>query len=175
MDALESLQGDHRLRHRREFVAQVELHHLVAGATTAVANRRADVEPRRAERYDLQRAVLERGVAQAVPERKERLAGEIGVVVTAAGGEMQVGKRQLALTLRHREGQAAGGVDVAEEHLAHRSATGLAGVPRVHDGPDPIDPWPHRHGAATHHDHRHRSSGRGDGADERLLCAGQRQ
>ena len=61
--------------------------------------------------------VLERRVAQPEAERKERLPGEVDVVVAAAGRLVVVVERQLAFGHRERDRQPARRVVVAEEHV----------------------------------------------------------
>ena len=73
--------------------------------------------------------ILERRVAQPKAERKERLAGEIEVVVAAAGRLVIVDERQLALGHRERDRQPARGIVVAEQHVGDRVAALLARIP----------------------------------------------
>ena len=126
-------------------------------------------------RLDAQARVLERRVAQPEPEREERLAGEVEVVVAAAGRLVVVDERQLPLGHRERDRQPAGRVGVAEEDVRHGVAALLARIPGVDDRADAVEPPRHRDGAAADQDDDDRLAGRGDGLDQLLLAAGQRE
>ena len=76
-EALKAFQLDDRPRHRREQIADVELHDLVAGARAGVSHRaphhRGSGGVNR-RRLDAQVRILERRVTQSEPEREQRHA-----------------------------------------------------------------------------------------------------
>src|SRR5205807_7905199 len=91
---------------------------------------------RRADRVggDRERRVGERRIAQSVAERKERLTGEIDIVVTPARGLVIIAQRQLARGQGERDREAARGVGIAKQHVGQGVAALLAGIPHVEQG-----------------------------------------
>ena len=87
-------------------------------------------------RIDRKSRILEGRVAQPEAERKERLPGEIEVVVAAAGRLVIVDERQLPLRDGKGDRQSAGGIVVAPQHVGDRGASDLARIPDVDHGAD---------------------------------------
>src|SRR5271155_2976484 len=72
-------------------------------------------------------AIGEGGVAEAVAEGVERLAGE--KAVSAAFHAVVVKRREIGSGFVEGDGEAAGGVVVAEQDIGDGRASSLAGIP----------------------------------------------
>ena len=172
-----------RGRDRREAVAHVELHRLRAGPRAGVPDVELDVHL--PVRRDLGRAQhearqLERRVAEAVAERKERRRLEVRVAAAPAvlhpvrlRARLVVRDGQLARVAGNRHRQLAARRAVAEQDLGHRLAAPLAGNPRLDDGGHVRRDPPRRERTAVDEDDHGRLAGRYDGPDEVLLQPGE--
>ena len=135
-DPVEAAQPAQRLLDPGPALPGVELHHLVAGPVAGVEH--VDADPHLAAGVHLGRAqpqvaVLEAGVAQAVPERVQRAAAEVQVGRVAADDVVveQVGQVRGGAVPGLR--QPPGGLDrlavrVAEQHVGQRRAVLLPAV-----------------------------------------------
>ncbi len=120
---------------------------------------------------ELDRAVLERGVAQAVAEAPERLAGEVavGAVLHRVVGEW----RNAVERGIEGDGQAAGGVVESGERARDRGAALDAGIPGFKNRSGVLVGPVQRHGAAALQHDDQRLAGGGERFQQFLLRRGQ--
>jgi hypothetical protein len=110
-----------------------------------------------------------------MPEREERLPGQVEIVIAAARRLVVVRERQLAFLHREGDRQASRRIGVAEEHARDGRSALLARVPGHEHRSHLLEPGRHRDRAPADDHDRRRDAGRRDGADERLLVTGQRE
>ncbi len=106
--------------------------HLVAGPLTRIGH--IDIKNGRFRRGDarVQQARwrnIEGRVAEAMPEREQRLALALDVLVEIGRGVAIVVDRQLAHGMRESDRQLATRIDLAEQHVGESVSTLLAQIP----------------------------------------------
>src|SRR5579863_537292 len=168
-DACEAFQFFQRTRHRRMCFADVDLGYIATFALSGVGHVERNlvtlIRPV-ADWSQQQVSIAKCRVREAVAEGEERLGA--GVLVSsiadenaffvnharAAGLRVVAAVRGIVFPAALKaDGHAAGGAEVPENNLGESRATLLAGIPRLEQGGNAIEPGIHVHATAgSNHD-----------------------